>query len=636
MIMDALSGDILKTFGRPDEFFVNVATTLTKDTVFFQSNNQDSLFFYMVDPYTQQTLDSIMIPKPVYTTAFDGWQDNLAVNHSGNKLFMEVSNFDAMAISVMVNFDTHEYIVFDQGQTGLVFDPMIQSYDRRYAISMGYCQRIFDFELEDYVLYDPYMSIYYNYKVIAPSPVSYEFTWCDYAANKNFTSIKSDEVINVVNFDDPGNLVKTDSVICGVQPEADLTNSAAWNVKHEKIITANPLSANISIIDANTYEVDTILDIEGMCTVKQVNDDQVLMGGMDYRYFLLFDIPSLSVIKQFNLNDAHIIIPSPDQQYAYVFSRTDTKLLKIKLDGANSYIEKTLNILDAFSYYLNWEHSYQPEISPDGKYIIMGQGYKAIIIDTETLEVVCEVALTGNYLHDMAFSEDSKRVCFAFWFDVPVFDIMYLDGDKSFLENTIHAADGNGGMSVEFNSIDKKFYIARQYDIWVTDPSTGIVEDTIDYNPVNSQVQICIDPHGKPIVNAQRYLYHDGIEYHLKEPTRTMYVDYGIQKCIIPSPGPDKVYVMDFLTTEIQEIPLVKSNDITTVYPNPARDQLTIKSGKLINRLQLFNSNAKMLLDRGYNHSVITIGLDEYPEGLYFVKVYSGDSVESKKVVVVR
>ncbi len=638
LIIDAISGDLVKTFTWPQENVANLTPSVTKDTLFAQSWSSDSLFFYKIDSYTHQVLNSIRIPKPHPMPASYMWQDNLAANYSGTKMFLEVLNLDFDGIAVLVDFETHDYKVIEQGFNSIFQINIIQSFDKRFVISMADDHRIFDFELEDYTYFfnNLPLSAYYKYKVIAPSPVSYEFAWGDYMGNRYCTSIKSNELVNIFNYDDPTDLTITESTICGVLPEADLTETAEWNSKNEKLITANPLSGSISIIDVNTYEVDTILDMEGISSVKQVNDDQLLMGGKDYPYLLLFDIPSLSVIKQFNLTDAYVIIPSPDPQYAYAFSRSDEKLVKIKLDGANSKIEKTLIILDGSALYLNWEHIYYPEISPDGKYIVLSQDHTAIIIDTETLEVVSNVSLMGDYMHDMAFTDDSKRLCIAYWYNVPYFDIVFLDGENSYLENTVYAGDGKGGMSVEYNHVDGKFYIARKSDIWVVEPTTGTVEDTINYNPIDNQVQICIDPQGKPIVNTFRSIYHDGTEYFLGEPTRPMHVDYLSNKCIIPSPGPDRVYILDLLTTEMHEIPIVKAKDHITVYPNPASDHMTIKSGKLIKRLQLLNNNGELLLDREYNHSVVTIGLGEYPDGIYFVKVYRGDGVESRKAVVVR
>jgi len=633
IILDAVTGELIKTFYKTGEGAVNFATSNTKDTLYIQSYTTDSFLFYRIDAYTHEVLDSIITPKPEQMIGFWAWQDNLAINNSGTKLFLEVGNLTTDAYGVMANFETHNCKIIQLDQYDDAQIDMVQSYDKRYMVTMGDKYRIFDFELEDYV-YSENITWVGNYKVMASSPVSYDFIWCDFLANKDITNLKMNETINVFNFDDPNNLIKTDSIICGVQPEADLTYSAVLNNKHEKIITANPLSGNISIINANTYEVDTILDIEEISTIVQVNEDHLLMGGSDIRYLLMFDLTTLSIINQFGANGFDMIMPGPHQEYAYAYSRKEHRLIKIKLDGVNSFIEQRLDITDYFAHYVSWEYKYSPEISPDGKYIIMGQQYTALVIDTEIMEVVANVTLSGRCIHDMAFTEDSKRVCIPFWYLTPTFDIVYLDGANSYLEHTVSADDGSGGMSVEYNRIDKKFYIARRGDIWVVDPETAIVEDTIDFEPVDPQVQICIDPQGKPIVNAFRYLYHDGVEYHIKEPTRSMYVDYASQKCIIPSPGPDRVYILDFLTTTMHEIPVTKTSNEINIYPNPASDQLIIESGKPFHRIEIYSASGQQLFGKDFRNTITTLNVGDYSPGIYIVRVGLGDESVARKVVI--
>ena len=120
----------------------------------------------------------------------------------------------------------------------------------------------------------------------------------------------------------------------------------------------------------------------------------------------------------------------------------------------------------------------------------------------------------------------------------------------------------------------------------------------------------------------------------MKEPTREFYVDYPSQKCIIPSPGPDYVYILDFLTVEMHEIPVSKVDPGVHIYPNPTHDKLTIKSGKLIKRIEIFNSSGEKMFDKNFRNSMTTLNMSSYPEGVYFVKIYRGEDSVSKKIVV--
>ncbi len=72
------------------------------------------------------------------------------------------------------------------------------------------------------------------------------------------------------------------------------------------------------------------------------------------------------------------------------------------------------------------------------------------IVATENMKLVCAVPTSVNWpIMDMAYSDDSKRVCLAYFVTKPYFDIIYLDGTDSFLENTITTEANGGGMSVK-------------------------------------------------------------------------------------------------------------------------------------------------------------------------------------------
>ena len=84
------------------------------------------------------------------------------------------------------------------------------------------------------------------------------------------------------------------------------------------------------------------------------------------------------------------------------------------------------------------------------------------------------------------------------------------------------------------------------------------------------------------------------------------------------------------------EIPITKTENSVSVYPNPARDHITVKSGKPINRLQLFNNGGELLFDKEYNHTLVRISIGSYPEGVYFLKIYGDSEARGEKGIVVR
>jgi YVTN family beta-propeller protein len=633
VILDAFTGEVVNVIVKSGENVANLKTSVTKDTLFMQTHSSDIMGFYQIDAYTHETIDSVIVSNPVPMVAFYSWQKTLGVNYNGSKMFLEVLNLYGEGISVVVDFETHTSEFIEHENQSLSQVNVIQSYDRRYVISMENDYRVFDFELGEYVFFENNISLYYNYKVMASSPTDYEFIWCDFLGNNRLTSLKKDETINVFNYDDPTNLHIDTTIVCGATPEADLTYDVVWDDIYDLIFTANPLSGTICITNALTYNTDTIIEMPGISSIEQVTDDMLLMGGGDHQYLELFDIPSRSVIKKFNLTDAHIILPSPDQQYVYAFSRSQSKLVKINLDGANSSIVKQLFILDNYGYYLNWEYSYSPAISPDGKYIVMGQENTAVIIDTESLEVVCNVPVAGDYVFDMAFSHDSKRVCLVYGLTDSRYDIVYLDGADSYLEHAIFGYDSQGSLSVAYSIFGKSFYIARENDIWVVEPVTGDVTDTLYLYPPSNQLQIEVDQHGNPMVLTYRHLHYGEETYYLGEPSRQMLMDPEHHRCIIPCPGPDRVLVLDLLTTEVNEIVSKREKQKVNLYPNPVSEKLTVTADAENYTITIYDCKGQVIMNTTSTSHTKSLQLKALPSGLYFVEVKGNGWRKSEKIV---
>jgi hypothetical protein len=307
--------------------------------------------------------------------------------------------------------------------------------------------------------------------------------------------------------------------------------------------------------------------------------------------------------------------------------------VKINLDGANSSIVKQLFILDNYGYYLNWEYSYSPAISPDGKYIVMGQENTAVIIDTESLEVVCNVPVAGDYVFDMAFSHDSKRVCLVYGLTDSRYDIVYLDGADSYLEHAIFGYDSQGSLSVAYSIFGKSFYIARENDIWVVEPVTGDVTDTLYLYPPSNQLQIEVDQHGNPMVLTYRHLHYGEETYYLGEPSRQMLMDPEHHRCIIPCPGPDRVLVLDLLTTEVNEIVSKREKQKVNLYPNPVSEKLTVTADAENYTITIYDCKGQVIMNTTSTSHTKSLQLKALPSGLYFVEVKGNGWRKSEKIV---
>jgi hypothetical protein len=294
-----------------------------------------------------------------------------------------------------------------------------------------------------------------------------------------------------------------------------------------------------------------------------------------------------------------------------------------------------LLIEDLFVFYVNWESRYSPEISPDGMNILF-QGMNGIqIVHTGRMDIECVVPTPNNNLFDMAFTPDSKRVCLAHGFMYDYYSVIYINGPDSYLEHTINVGK-DAGLGCEYNPVDGKFYLLMQYNILTADPVSGLLMDTIFLNASSRLVQIGIDPLGNPVTQGLRHLQYNGQEYYLRECCEPFKVYNETYQCLIPRPGPDNIFVLNFLTAEIDELPMSGVDKNVLVYPNPTHDRITIKSDRLVKRIELFSSGGELLHHLTCNNSLTTLDLSDYPSGVYMIKLRCGKENISRKVLLTR
>lgn len=70
----------------------------------------------------------------------------------------------------------------------------------------------------------------------------------------------------------------------------------------------------------------------------------------------------------------------------------------------------------------------------------------------------------------------------------------------------------------------------------------------------------------------------------------------------------------------VSSIDEIKSSSIT-VYPNPTSDNFIIKSNKIIEKVEVFNSVGKLILSVSPNAIGFSMDLDKYEKGIYFIRI---------------
>jgi len=93
----------------------------------------------------------------------------------------------------------------------------------------------------------------------------------------------------------------------------------------------------------------------------------------------------------------------------------------------------------------------------------------------------------------------------------------------------------------------------------------------------------------------------------------------------------EQILFANFSINENPETLSVNDREITaiTVFPNPTSNTFTVTSTKLIDGLELFDLNGKLLI----KEDVTTIDMRSLNSGIYFIKIYHEGTSTTKKII---
>lgn len=117
--------------------------------------------------------------------------------------------------------------------------------------------------------------------------------------------------------------------------------------------------------------------------------------------------------------------------------------------------------------------------------------------------------------------------------------------------------------------------------------------------------------------------YGDGV--HLNNPGHRLLYQRVMDKDIDTLCG--------YIPVGIPVVNDLPQNDVK-IYPNPARENISIRSVQAIKRIQLYSATGELLHDGIYNDTEITIQLKDYSPGMHLVRIFHENTVVSKKVLV--
>jgi glycosidase len=167
--------------------------------------------------------------------------------------------------------------------------------------------------------------------------------------------------------------------------------------------------------------------------------------------------------------------------------------------------------------------------------------------------------------------------------------------------------------------------------------------ETLSVSGVTKKIQLSLNNHNITLLGnfgvdnqiISPYFQHTGMWYEFFSGNELSVTD--VNASILLLPGEYRLYsdqklpaFKDLATSSIrQEL----TPEELKIYPNPATSHIKIDSKELINRVELFTIDGKIIRRININTKSVNIGLDDLNPGIYFLKIQTSRQVCTEKVV---
>ena len=529
LYIDPLSGTIENSVEGIDNCFVTVLSGDKGKTIALSDFN--SVFkVFQIDNATHSISASVDMSGN-YLATYDA-----AVNMDGSKTFLGIGNNS----SALVRFNSSDFITFTQTYTPFWLGT---SFDHQFAVSGQYRFSIINFEtetmtdqLQGYSQYFGSISPVAN-KVLSYDPLRYEGVY-------------------FFDFTNPSDIQLNASVINGWPPEGDTPYRIAISADGTRAVTSNSISHNASVINLESYAVDTIIELQEACDALAITHDShwAVMGGYDLNTIKIIDLTTNALTTTVLTGQRPLMVAiSPDDAMAYIGNLKQNSVSFVELDGANSTkIADISTGVIGLSWAANGVRS-SVEIDPTGQYVLVAASFadKVQVIDVALQQIVADIPV-GTFPLKIAFNASGEYAAVTNY-NSSNFSIIHVDGANSSLVGTYNA-NGAYPLRLAFNEVQNEFGIIV-YDakkVINVNPETGAINSSDSYAQYGSPIMILYDVEGKPLVltngndDAPGYLVRDGQAIAL--PAAPTYFDYcpATHTAVVNMPGPDYVSVIEY------------------------------------------------------------------------------------------
>ena len=491
--------------------------------------NSNVLKVFQIDNQTHQ------ITATVEVTGYSLMTDEVAVNYDGQKAYIGVSNNS----SALIRFETSDFLTFGQNYTPFWLGT---SPDHHYAVHGQNRFSIFDFENESFS--DHFWGNTQTFGAVSPV----ELKVAGYGPLRY-------EGVYFYDCTDPQNIDYKGKELSGFPPEGDTPYRIAVSPDGTKAVTVNGLSENISIIDLQTYTVDTIIAMGENCWEVAITHDSqwAVLGGYDQNSIKIVNLSTYEFVKEITTGQRPMMLQiSPDDNYVYVGNLKGNSVSIVELDGANSQLITTIPTGVIGISFAAFGVKSGVELDPTGQYLLVAASFddKVQVIDVEQQQIVADLPV-GDFPLQIAFNSTGETAVVTNEFGNS-FSVIHVDGAASSVLGTYSSA-GQKPLRLAYNPVADEFGIIvfDSKKVINVDAETGTINSTDYYSSYGSPIQIKYDVQGKPIVlvmgDDQSYLIKDMDEL-IELPATPTYFSYceAANSAAVCMPGPDYVTAVEF------------------------------------------------------------------------------------------
>jgi DNA-binding beta-propeller fold protein YncE len=605
----------------------------TGDTLYIYSNHDDSVMMYRYYSNDLTLIDSIKAFAPCYWGLAD--YSDLAFNNNRSVIITSDNANDRYCI---FNFNTHTLQTIEEPMLWMD-SPIFSSFDGDYAVSLTeWNVKFIDFWTGD--VFSSWMSGCQPGMTACVSPLEDKM----FVSNLPFYHVgshKGNEYLFALDFDYVDNVYLDSAIVCGTSPEADVPANAGLSPDGEKILVANELSFNLSVIDRYEHLTDSLLPFAGIMGVQvAAGKNQAMVYGQAANKTWIISLDNYEILAELEVGGIRDGFISSDEQFGYLVEYMGSfyaRLTKISINGTSSEVIDMATIRGGYCMYHytgNIDIWTTSALSPDGRYVLVGSEDNDIgpvinIYDTETLDLLTSVRCPDVCIWSYAFTDDSERVIVIGPGNIVV--IIYLKGADSYVENEISLYSRS--FSAAYNPVDHFFYVAEKNNfVHIVDPLSGEIVES--FNTMNDKNWgIGIDQNGMPLVLTATSMFFDGENYAMPGQSAKLYYDSEYDLFVSPVPGPDAVVVFDPKLVGIQQYSPETEIDIR-VFPNPAGDQIKIQSSSEIIRVKFCKTDGTEVYTGNFNEREIGIPATSLATGLYVLSITTNRGNYSRKVLL--